>query len=43
MDYTTLATAVLAEVGLALTAVIPVIAVVFGATVGYKLFKRFAR
>lgn len=42
MNFTSLSTALATSAGDALTAVVPVIVIVLGATVGYRLFKRFA-
>jgi hypothetical protein len=41
MDYSALVTAVSAQVTLALAAVIPLVGVILGATVGYKFIRRF--
>jgi len=43
MDLTALATSLVDVIGDALTAAAPVAALVIGATVGYRLFKRFAK
>ena len=41
MNYGTLVTAVSEQVTAALTAVIPLLGVILGATVGYKFIRRF--
>lgn len=41
MDFTALNTAALASIGSALDAVIPALALIIGASVGYKLFRKF--
>lgn len=43
MDFAALATAVGASATSAITASIPVIVIVLGATIGYRLFKRFVK
>ena len=43
MDFSALATAVGTEATRAITAAIPVIVIVMGATIGYRLFKRFTK
>ena len=43
MDFSALATSVGTEATSAITAAIPVIVIVLGATIGYRLFKRFAK
>jgi len=43
MDYATLATGLATVATSAITAAVPVIVIVLGATVGYRLFKRFAK
>lgn len=41
MDFAGIVTAVTAQVTLALTAVVPLIGVILGASVGYKFIRRF--
>jgi len=41
MDFTTLATSAVTEITAAIDAVIPALALVIGASVGYKLFRKF--
>jgi len=43
MDFTALATNLGTVVSGAITAAIPVIVIVLGATVGYRVFRRFIR
>jgi Phage major coat protein, Gp8 len=43
MDFTVLATAVGTAATGAISASIPVIVIVLGATIGYRLFKRFTK
>ena len=43
MNFVTLATALATTLGDAITASVPVITIVLGATVGYSLFKRFIK
>jgi hypothetical protein len=41
MDFTTLTSAATASISSALTAIIPALALIIGASVGYKLFRKF--
>jgi hypothetical protein len=43
MDFSALTTALTTEVGSALTAVVSVAALILGASVGYRVYKRFTR
>jgi hypothetical protein len=43
MDFATLTTQLVTVVQGAITAAVPLIAVVLGATIGYKLYKRFTK
>jgi hypothetical protein len=43
MDFSALATSLGTEVTSAISASIPVIVIVLGATVGYRVFKRFVK
>lgn len=43
VDYSSLVTATTSEIGAAITAALPVAALVLGAIIGFKIFKRFAR
>jgi hypothetical protein len=43
MDFSTLATSVGTAATGAISSAIPVIVIVLGATIGYRLFKRFAK
>jgi hypothetical protein len=43
MDFEALTTALETEIGSALTAVVSVAALILGATVGYRVYKRFTR
>lgn len=43
MDFSALSTAVITQVNLALTGAVPLVALVLGVTIGYRVYKRFAK
>jgi len=43
MDLSTIATGLVTTVGSAITAATPVVVLVLGATIGYRIFKRFIK
>lgn len=43
MDFSSLTTSLTTEVGSALTAVVSIAALILGATVGYRVYKRFTK